>query len=110
MSKSSLIISLIYAIFLIVGGVIGFIKAGSMMSLLVGLLSAILIFLSYQVSKENPLWSYLYIAALSLCLSGFFIVRFFSTYKFFPHAVMLILSVATLVTVGISFIREQRKS
>lgn len=109
MTKSSFVMSLIYAILLITGGIIGFVKSGSMMSLLVGVLSAILIFLSYVVSKENPLWSYLYIAALSLCLSGFFIVRFFNTYKFWPHGVMLILSVATLCTVGLSFIRAQRK-
>jgi uncharacterized membrane protein (UPF0136 family) len=87
----------IYGILTIVGGVIGYLKAGSMMSLYSGVISGILILVSaFALLKGKPMGFY-GLVGLSGILTVFFGIRFFKAFVFMPAGLMLILSLITLV-------------
>lgn len=109
MDPLSQTISLIYAIILILGGIMGYVKAQSMISLATGLISGVLVFISSKIGKSNPKASYLYISSISLILAGFFSYRYASTHAFMPAGLMLLLSTITFVVVGLNFLKSFKK-
>ncbi len=113
MNKLSKFTSKIYGALLIIGGIIGYIKAGSKPSLITGVISGILIYIACKLGKRKPKDGYLYIAALSLSLATFFAIRYASNLKFMPSGLMLIVSAITLSIVSVSFlshaVRKKKK-
>lgn len=108
MNNISKFISIIYAVLLISGGVIGYLKAHSIVSLITGLISGILILLSYVTSNKNPKSGYLYIAAISLCLGIFFLNRYMQTFVFMPSGLMFLMSMTTFVIVGLGYFKIKK--
>ena len=108
MNKISKFISIVYAVLLMVGGVMGFLKAHSKMSLITGILSGILVFLSYNLGKKNPKSAYLYICTISLCLGVFFLYRFSLNHAIMPGGFMFLFSITTFVVAGLSFLKEKK--
>lgn len=87
----------VYGILTIVGGLIGYFKAGSQASLISGGLSGLLILASaFALLKGKPL-GYYGLLGLSLLLAVFFGMRFFKAWAFMPAGLMLTLSVITLI-------------
>ena len=109
MDPLSQTISLIYAIILILGGIMGYIKAHSVISLLTGFISGVLVFISCKLGKNNPKAAYLYISSISLILAGFFSYRYSLTHTFMPAGLMVLLSTITLVVVGLNFLKCCKK-
>jgi Small integral membrane protein len=94
-------IVLVYALLILVGGVIGHIKAASTVSLVMGIVfgallagSSLLIF----KNKKAGLYSAL---ILSLLLDLFFTYRFVDKLKFFPSAFLSIVSLAMIVILAL---------
>jgi uncharacterized membrane protein (UPF0136 family) len=88
----------VYAILLAVGGVIGYTKAGSRPSLIAGILSAFLAFMSLLITPTNPRLGLGTAAVVALALAGFFGYRFFTkTRKFMPAGLLAVVSVVVLV-------------
>ena len=106
MDKLSALMSNFYAVMLIVGGVIGFVKAHSKWSLIVGVISGLFIFLSCKLGQRNSKAAYLFIASLSLVLAMFFSLRFAATHAFMPAGFMLILSTTTYVLVAMGWLKS----
>ena len=102
MDKLSNLASTIYSFLLIIGGIMGFVKAHSKMSLLTGLVSGLAILLATKVGANNPKTGYLFVASISLVMAVIFLMRFAHTHAFMPGGLMLILSIITyaLVTRG----------
>lgn len=97
---------IIYALFVLAGGVIGFLKAGSTPSLAMGIIFAILLlFTAFQVSKKMMIGLYLALI-FSAFLALFFGYRFFNSYKFMPAGFMLLLS---LINITIIFFNRPRE-
>jgi len=80
---------IVFAIFMIAGGYMGFKKANSKMSLIMGLVSGILILLNLS--------NYLILSIISIVLALTFTKRFLDTKKFMPSGMLLILSVLTAI-------------
>lgn len=106
MNAVSTIISNIFGLLLIAGGIMGYVKAKSMMSLLTGILSGIMVFVACNLGKTKPREGYLFIGAISLVLAIFFALRYSTTHVFIPSGLMLILSTSTLVVVGLSLFKK----
>ncbi len=106
MDKFSKLISLIYGVMLILGGVMGFLKAHSKMSLITGVVSGLIVLLSCKMNSKS---SYLYVSAISLVLAGFFSFRFAHSHLFMPAGLMLILSTTTFCIVGLSWFKSTNK-
>ena len=81
----------VFAVFLVIGGFIGFKKAGSVVSLWAGIISGVVIGAGvYMGSLEL-------IAAASALLVASFIGRLIKTKKFMPAGMLLILSLISTV-------------
>ena len=95
----------LYALFCIVGGIIGYTKAQSTASLIAGLLSGIVLLIcSYGIAKGNT--AVLYISLIvSILLGGRFAVTLFNNFKVMPNLIMVILSVITVVFVIIALLK-----
>ncbi len=95
-------IILVYGMLVIVGGVVGFVKSGSVPSIIAGSAFGILIIGSALLTlKENVVgW---YAALTCACfLAVFFGFRYYGSHKFMPAGLMIILSVVAIITILLS--------
>ncbi len=106
MDKLSKLVSLIYGIMLILGGVMGFLKAHSKVSLITGVLSGLIVLYSSKIKSKS---SYLYVSAISLVLAGFFSYRFAHTHALMPAGLMLVLSTTAFCVVSLSYFKSRKK-
>ena len=96
----------LFGLFSLVGGLIGYFKAGSMASLLAGSLSGLILLVSaYGVSKGNQFFAYLALV-VALLLGGRFFMTLIKGFKIMPDLLMVILSVATIIMVGIYLFKK----
>jgi len=92
----------IYAGLLAVGGVIGYLKAGSRASLIAGSISAIAVALALGLSIQNNRWGVRLGVLLSVSLFVLFGYRYAAkTRKFMPSG---LLAIASLVVLGVMFV------
>ncbi|XP_061587012.1 transmembrane protein 14C-like [Cololabis saira] len=82
---------LCYAALLAAGGVMGYVKAGSVTSLAAGLLFGLLAAVGAYLASQNPknVWLSLGTAGTLLVVMG---LRFLSSWKFMPAGLMALLS------------------
>lgn len=91
------IIALIYGILAIVGGIVGYLKARSLPSLISGIVSGLLLIIGVLRAAQGIV-SGLWVAKIvALVLVVVFIIRLVKTKKFMPAGLMVIGGVATLI-------------
>lgn len=89
---------LVYALVVALGGIFGYLKAKSKMSLISGLVSGAALFAAWFVSRTAPPFGLGIATVISAVLVVVFITRLIRTRKFMPAGVMMFLSlVATIV-------------
>jgi uncharacterized membrane protein (UPF0136 family) len=92
----------IYGLLLAVGGLVGYVKAGSRVSLIAGLSSALAAFVAVWLSATNPRWGVALGMLLSIALFTLFGYRYaVKTRKFMPSGLLAVLS---LVVLGVMFL------
>jgi uncharacterized membrane protein (UPF0136 family) len=92
----------LYAVLLALGGVIGYLKAGSRASLIAGTLSALFAALALGLSATNSRWGVPLGLLLSITLFVLFAYRYaVKTRKFMPSGLLAIVS---LVVLGVMFL------
>jgi uncharacterized membrane protein (UPF0136 family) len=82
----------IYGVLLIVGGVIGKVKANSSPSLFAGVVSGAIALTGFWQSLSDPAVGFLTGGLVGLLLTGIFMSRFVRTRKFMPAGLILLLS------------------
>ena len=83
----------VYGILMLVGGIFGFTKAGSKVSLITGAVSGILIFAGVGLLMQGQYAAgRALLAFTSFVLSGAFALRLLKTRKFMPAGMLLVLS------------------
>ncbi|XP_019968158.1 transmembrane protein 14C-like [Paralichthys olivaceus] len=98
-----------YAVLVSAGGIIGFVKAGSVTSLAAGLLFGLLAAVGAYLASQNPknVW-------LSLGTSGTLTVvmglRFINSWKFMPAGLMTLLSGLMLVRIITAMLNRPHES
>ncbi len=85
------------------GGLLGYIQAHSMISLVMGFGFGVALFASGCVMLAGKMWGQYSALVLSLVLAGFFGLRFLGTHKMMPTGVMLVLSLVAVMTILINF-------
>ena len=88
---------LIYGILLIVGGFIGYKKAGSKPSLVMGFFSGITVLVGTSFIVSNPVKGFTIILMMSGLLVVTFTIRLIKTKKMMPSGMLLILSLLASV-------------
>ena len=94
MSQSTIL--WIYIVLLLIGGLIGFLKAGSKVSLIASAVSAALLIIASIPSLLQPGIRQIVIDTILALLLVIFAVRLTKTKKFMPSGLMLVLTLTTL--------------
>ena len=84
----------IYAVVVLLGGVMGYLKAKSKVSLLAGIGSGIGLIISWFIFRQEPLVGLGLATLIALLLVIVFIIRFFRTRSFMPSGLMTVFSIA----------------
>lgn len=100
------IVLLLYAIIIAAGGVMGYTQAQSMVSLVNGLVAAALLLLGLGLSFRNPAAGFGLSAAVALALGLFFAYRFFTTGKWMPGGMTMILSAIAFIVMVLALMRK----
>jgi uncharacterized membrane protein (UPF0136 family) len=97
----------LYGILILIGGIIGHIKAGSNASLVMGVVSGLLLLLSSggMFSKKHFKKSVYSAIILTLILDAFFSYRFLATMKFMPSGLLALVSLGVMASL-ITYIRR----
>ena len=108
--KSVGVITLLYVILVLVGGIMGYIKAASTASLISGVSCGLVaILLSIGIFKKRLFSAYLAIL-LTLGLDAFFTYRLLLTMKFMPAGIMALLSTTVLLAQAILIKKDLQRS
>lgn len=86
-----------FALLLFVGGLIGYLKSTSLISLFTGILSSILLFISIWASYRSLPWGRPLTLILVILLTLFFGYRFILTGHWMPGGMMCIAGIVTLL-------------
>jgi uncharacterized membrane protein (UPF0136 family) len=87
----------IYALVVLLGGVMGYVKAKSQVSLFSGVGSGIGLLVAWFVSRQTPVVGLGLATFIALVLFVVFIIRFFRTRAFMPAGLMMVFSLAATV-------------
>ncbi len=91
---------LVYAGLLLVGGIVGYVKAQSKISLLSGIGSAVLIGVAYGLTRSNPGLGFGLATGVALALTIVFLIRFRKTQALMPAGLMSGLSLIMAALTG----------
>jgi len=97
---------IIFGALTIVGGVVGFLKAGSTASLIAGSISGVLLLIAAFLLPANQLAGLLVALIVSLLLTAYFVPKFLRTGKVMPAGLMSILSVIGVVLAVITWLKK----
>lgn len=88
---------LVYALVVVLGGVFGYIKAKSKMSLISGLVSGGALLVAWVLAQTSPTPGIGLAMLIAVVLSVTFILRFARTRKIMPAGLMMVLSLVVTV-------------
>jgi uncharacterized membrane protein (UPF0136 family) len=97
---------IIFGLLTIAGGIIGYVKAGSLPSIIAGAITGILLLIAAWLLPENRLWGLGLALVTSLLLAGQFVPKFIRTGKVMPAGMMSILSVIGIVIGLVAWMRK----
>lgn len=80
-----------YGLFLLLGGYFGA-KAGSKVSLIMGLVSGLLVFVGAYLTMNNPRNGFLFLSAVGGVLTVTFLIRLVKTQKMMPSGMLLVVT------------------
>lgn len=86
----------IYIVLLLVGGLIGFLKAKSKISLISSVIFAVVLGF-VAVDKPNPVFSVEWSWGILSFLALIFFIRFLKTKKFMPSGMMLLITAVAII-------------
>jgi uncharacterized membrane protein (UPF0136 family) len=89
-----------------VGGVMGYVKAGSTASIIAGSISGILLLLAAFLLPGNLTVGLVLAAVVSLALAGRFIPAFIKTGSIMPAGLMSVLSVIGLIMAIVAWMKK----
>ncbi|MCA1657786.1 MAG: TMEM14 family protein [Verrucomicrobiaceae bacterium] len=97
---------IIFGLLTIVGGVIGFVKAGSTASIIAGSISGIALIVAAYLLPGNVVLGLAIAGLVSLLLAGRFIPAFMKTGQVMPAGLMSLLSVIGLILAIVAWIKK----
>ena len=97
---------IIFGVLTIAGGVIGYVKAGSVPSIIAGSIAGVLLLIAASLIPEHRAAGIATGLIISLLLAGRFIPKFVQTGKPMPAGMMSILSVIGLIVALIAWVKK----
>ena len=97
---------IIFGLLTILGGVIGYVKAGSTASIIAGSISGILLLIAAWVLPGNLVLGLALAAVISIALAGRFIPAFIKTGHLMPAGLMSVLSVIGVIMAIVAWMKK----
>src|SRR5262245_48286898 len=97
---------IIFGILTIAGGIVGYVKAGSVVSVIAGSISGILLLVAAWLMPDRQAAGLIVALVVSVLLAGQFVPKFFSTHKMMPAGLMSLLSVLGIVVAIAAWLRK----
>jgi len=99
------IVIIIFSNLVLAGGIIGFVRAKSRPSLIAGVVSSLLLDLSFGLTFHDPKLGLIVGDALAFLLFLFGTIRFRKSRKFMPGGLLQMLSALTLIAVTLALVK-----
>ena len=97
---------IVFGLLTIVGGVIGYVKAGSTASIIAGSISGILLLVAAFLLPEHLAVGLALAAVISIALAGRFVPAFIKTGQAMPAGLMSVLSVIGVIMAIVAWIKK----
>ena len=97
---------MVFGALTIAGGILGFIKAGSIPSLIAGSLTGIVLLVAAFLLPDHKLLGLAIATLVSLLLCGQFVPKFIRTRKVMPAGLMSVLSVIGLIVAIAAWLKK----
>ena len=97
---------IIFGVLTILGGVIGYLRAGSMASIIAGSISGILILVAALLLPGNVVAGLALAGVISLLLAGRFLPAFIRTGEFMPAGMMSLLSIIGIIMAVLAWVKR----
>jgi uncharacterized membrane protein (UPF0136 family) len=97
---------IIFGLLTIIGGVIGFVKAGSTASIIAGSLSGILLLVAAFLLPQNLAAGLILAGVISILLAGRFVPAFLKTGQAMPAGLMSVLSILGVIVAIVAWIKK----
>lgn len=97
---------IVFGILTIVGGIVGYVKAGSVVSVIAGSIAGILLLGAAWLMPDYQAVGLSAALVVSVLLAGQFVPKFFKTYKVMPAGLMSALSVIGIVVAIAAWMRK----
>ena len=97
---------LVFGVLTIIGGIIGYVKAGSLPSIIAGAITGVLLFVAGALLPEHRAIGLATGFIISLLLAAQFIPKFIRTGRVMPAGMMSILSVIGLAVAIVAWIKK----
>ena len=97
---------IIFGLLTIIGGVIGFVKAGSTASIIAGSISGVLLFVAALLLPQNLAVGLILAGVVSILLAGRFVPAFLKTGQAMPAGLMSVLSVLGVIVAIVASIKK----
>lgn len=97
---------IVFGLLTIAGGIVGFVKAGSVPSIIAGAITGVLLLVAAFLLPEHRVAGLATALIVSLFLAGYFIRKYSSTGALMPAGMMSLLSVIGIIAAIIAWVRR----
>ena len=97
---------IIFGLLTIAGGVVGYVKAGSVVSIIAGSIAGILLLVAVFLLPEHRVAGLATALVISLLLAAQFVPKFLRTGRVMPAGMMSVLSVIGIVAAIVAWVRK----
>jgi len=97
---------IIFGLLTIVGGIIGYVKAGSVASIIAGAITGVLLLVAAFLLPEHRVAGLATAFIISVLLAGQFVPKFFRTGRIMPAGMMSVLSVIGIIAAIVVWVRK----
>jgi uncharacterized membrane protein (UPF0136 family) len=97
---------ILFGVLTIAGGIVGYVKAGSVASIIAGSIAGVLLLVAAFLLPEHRGLGLATALVISLLLAGQFVPKFLQTGRMMPAGMMSILSVIGVIAAIVAFIKK----
>jgi uncharacterized membrane protein (UPF0136 family) len=97
---------IVFGVLTILGGIVGYVKAGSVASIIAGSISGVLLLVGAFVMPEHRVVGLATALIVSLLLAAYFIRKYLSTGAVMPAGMMSVLSIIGIIVVIVAWVKK----
>ena len=97
---------IIFGLLTIIGGIIGYVKAGSVASIIAGVITGVLLLVAAFLLPEHRVTGLATALIISFLLAAQFVPKFFRTGRVMPAGMMSVLSVIGIIAAIFAWVRK----